>query len=111
MAWSSIRTIRKIFDNATDNLETQLQHKAQTSSTPTTCANIGATPRVHARVTRKNTPGIISKQTPATIINTEEGREFSPPIADSEGGQKSERKINPKNERKTRQENRELAKN
>ena len=57
-------------------------------------------------MTRNNTPGII----PTTIINTEGGKEFPPSIADSEGGQKSERKINSKNERKTRQENRELAK-
>ena len=96
----------KIFDNATENLETQLHHKAQTSSMATTRDNIRATPRVHARVTRNNTPGII----PTTIINTEGGKEFPPPISDSEGGKKRERKINSKNERKKRQENREPAK-
>ena len=94
------------FDNATENIETQVHHKAQTLSTPTTRANIRSTPRVHARVTRNNTPGII--QNP--IINTEGGKEFSPQIAYLEGGQKSEIKINSKNERKTRQKNRELAK-
>ena len=69
-------------------------------------ANIRATPRVHVLVTRNNTPGII----PTPIIHTEGGKEFSPPIADLEVGQKSVRKINSKNERKTRQKNRELAK-
>ena len=62
------------FDNATENLETQLQHKAQRSSTPTTRANIQATPSVHARLTSNNTSGII----PTTIINTEEGIDFPP---------------------------------
>ena len=66
----ALEQLAKIFDNATDNLETQLHHKAQILSTPTTRANIRATPRVHARVTRNNTPGIISKQTPTTIVNT-----------------------------------------
>ena len=102
----ALEQLTKISDNATENLETQLHHKAQTLSTPTTRANIWATPRVHARVTRKNTPGII----PTTIINKEGGKDFSPSIADLQGGQKSKRKINSKNERKTRQENRELAK-
>ena len=60
----ALEQLAKIFDNTTDNLETQLQHKAQKSSMPTTRANIWATPRVHARVTRNNTPGIIPKQTP-----------------------------------------------
>ena len=83
-----------------------MHHKAQTSSTPTTRANIRATPRVHVCVTQNNTPGII----PTSIINTEGGKEFFPQIADSEGGQKSERKINSKNNRRTRQKNRELAK-
>ena len=84
----SLEQLAKIFDNATDNLETQLHHKAQTSLTPTTRANIRATPRVQARVTRNNTPGII----PRTIMNTEGGKAFFPPIADSEVGQKIERK-------------------
>ena len=83
-----------------------MHHKAQTSSTTTTRANIRATPRVHEHVVRNNSPSII----PTPIINTEGVKEFPPPIADSEGGQKSERKINSKNERKTRQKNRELAK-
>ena len=94
----ALEQLAKIFDNATENLETQVHHKAQTLSTPTTRANIRATPRVHARVMPNNTPGII----PTTIINTEGGTEFFPPIADSEGGQKSVRKINSKNEWKTR---------
>ena len=102
----SLEQIAKIFDNATENLETQLHHKAQTSLTPTTRANMRATPRIHARVTRNNTPGII----PTPIINTEGGKYFFPPIADSEGGQKSLSKINSKNERKMRQKNRELVK-
>ena len=103
----SLEKLANIFDNGTENLETQLQHKAQTSSTPTIYASIQATPRVHACVTRNNTPGII----PTTIMNTEGGEAFFPPIAGSEGGQEIERKINSKNERKNRQENRELAKN
>ena len=48
--------------------------------------------RVHVRVTRNNTPGII----PTPIINTEGGKEFFPPIAYSEGVQKSVRKQTPK---------------
>ena len=71
----ALEQLAKIFDNATENLETHLHQKAQTSSTPTTCANIRATPRVHARVMRNNTPGII----PTKIINTEGGKEFPPP--------------------------------
>ena len=64
----ALEKLARIFDNATENLETQQQNIAQTSSTPTTCANIRATPRVHARVTRNNTPGIIPTQT--THINS-----------------------------------------
>ena len=83
-----------------------MHHKAHTSSTTTTRVNIQATPRVHARVTHNNTPGIIL--TP--IINMEGGKKYSPPIGDSEGSKKNERKINSKNESKTRQKNRELGK-
>ena len=68
----ALEQLAKIFDNATENLETQVHHKAQTLSIPTTRANIQATPRVHARVTRNNTPGII----PTPIINIEGGKEF-----------------------------------
>ena len=57
----ALEQLAKIFDNATDNLETQLQLKAQTSLTPTTRTNIRATPRVHARVTRNISPNIIPK--------------------------------------------------
>ena len=103
--------LTEIFDNATENLETQQQNSAQTLSTPTTRANIRATSRVHARVTRNNTPDIIPKQPPTTIANKEGGKESPPPIADSEDGQKSAKKRNSKNERKKRQENREIAKN
>ena len=99
-AWSSIRKFAKLFDNATDNLEKQHHNRAQTSSTPTTRANIRATPRVHARVKRNNTPGIIPKKTPTPTANMEGGKDFFSPIEDSEGGQKSERKIKSKNERK-----------
>ena len=52
--------------------------RAKTSSTPTTRANIHATPRVHARVTRNNTPGIIPKQPSTPITNTEGGKDFFP---------------------------------
>ena len=65
-----------------------------------------ATPRVHVCMMRTSTPGII----PKTIINKEGGKDFPPPIAYSEVGQKRERTINSKNERKKRQENIELAK-
>ena len=106
-----LEKLAKIFDNATDNLETQQQNSAQTSSTPTTRANIRATPRVHARVTRNNTPGIILTQQSTSIANTEGGKEFFPPIADSEGGQSNVRKRYSKNEKETRHENRERTKN
>ena len=66
----ALEQLAKILDNATENLETQVHHKAQTSSTPSTCATIQATPRVHASVTQNNTPGII----PTPIINTEGGK-------------------------------------
>ena len=65
----ALEQLSKIFDKVTENLETQLQHKAQKMSTPTTRANIRATPRVYARMTRNNTTGIIPKK----IINTEGG--------------------------------------
>ena len=68
----ALQQLAKIFDNAIEDLETQVHHKAQTLSTPTTRANIRATPRVHARVTRNNTSVI--KQTP--IINPEGGKYF-----------------------------------
>ena len=51
-----------------------------------------------------------------TRYNTDNNNKYGrrqivfPPVADSEGGQKSERKITFKNESKKRQENRELAK-
>ena len=70
----ALEKLAKIFDNATDNLETQQHNRAQTSSTPPTCTNIRETPRVHARVMRNNTPGVIPKQTPTTIVNTEGGK-------------------------------------
>ena len=101
----ALENLAKIFENATENLETQHQNSTQTSSTPTTQANIWATPRVHARVTRNNTPGIIPTQPPTPLGNTEGGKGFPPPISNSEGGQKSVRKRNSKprssKERKT----------
>ena len=36
----ALEQLAKIFNNATDNLEIQQQNRAQTFSTPTTCANI-----------------------------------------------------------------------
>ena len=93
----ALEKLAQIFDNATENLETQQLNRAQTSSMPTTHANIRATQRVHAHVTRNNTPGIIPKQPPTPIANTEAAKSPPPPIADSEGVQNSERKINSKN--------------
>ena len=92
----AVENLAKIFENATENLETQQQNSAQTLSTPTTQANIRVTPRVHSRMTPKNTPGIIPTQPPTSLANTEGGEAFSPPISNSEGGQKSVRKRNSK---------------
>ena len=41
----ALEKLANIFDNATDNLETQQQNRAQTSSTSTICANIRALTR------------------------------------------------------------------
>ena len=75
----ALEKLAQIFDNATENLETHQQNSAQTLLTPATRADIRATPRVHARVTRNNTPGIIPKQPPTPIENTEGGKEFPSP--------------------------------
>ena len=92
----AVENLAKIFENATETLETQQQNSAQTLSTPTTQANIRVTPRVHSRMTRKNTPGIIPTQPPTSLANTEGGKDFFPPISNSEGRQKSVRKRNSK---------------
>ena len=82
----ALEILAKIFENATENLETKQQNSAQTLSAPTTQSNIQATPRVHTRVTRNNTPGIIPTQQPTPLENTEGRKESPPPISNSEGG-------------------------
>ena len=108
----ALENLAKIFENATENLETQQQNSSQTLSTPTNQANIRATPRVHTHVTRNNTLGIIPTQPPTPLENTEGGKEFFPPMSNSEVGQKSVKKRNSKPEsvRETRHESRERAK-
>ena len=67
----ALEKLAQIFDNATENLETHQQNRAQTSSTPTTRAKIRATPRVHARVTRNHTRYNTNK---TTNTNSKYGR-------------------------------------
>ena len=86
----ALEQLTKIFETATEKLETRHEHRVQTSSTPTTKANIRTDPRVHSRVTRNNTPGITLLQNATPIANTEGGKEFPPPAPISEGGQNSE---------------------
>ena len=110
----ALEKLAKIFETATDKLETRHEHRVKTSSTPTTKSNIRTAPRVHSRVTRNNTPGIIPPQNAIPIAITEGGKEFPPPAPiskgrqNSEGGHKSVRKItnkprSSKERRKTKQ--------
>ena len=86
----ALEQLSQIFDKATERLEQSHESRVQTSSTPTTKANLRTAPRVHTRVTRNNTPGIIPTQTTTPIMNTEGGKEFFPQPPISEGGQNSE---------------------
>ena len=102
----ALEQLAKIFETATEKLETRHENRTQTSSMPTTKANVRTTPRVHSRLTRNNTPGIIPHRKATPTINTDRGREVfpQPPISEggqnSEGGQKNVRKrtINPRSE-------------
>ena len=70
----ALEQLSQIFEKATERLEQSHENRIQTSSTPTTKANLRTTPRVHARVTRNNTPGIIPTQTTTPIMDTEGGK-------------------------------------
>ena len=68
----ALETLAKIFRGTTEHLPAETAHRQQTSTNPTEPSAIRHTPRVHTRVTRSNTPGIITQP--------------GPPI--SEGGQR-----------------------
>ena len=72
----ALEQLAQTFEKATEKFEQGHDSRPQTSSTPTTKANLRTTPRVHSRVARNNTPGIIPEQTATPILNTEGGREF-----------------------------------
>ena len=59
----ALERLAQIFAQTTERLEAQHLAQPQTSSTPTTPANIYKTPRAHIRLTRNNVPGIIPPQT------------------------------------------------
>ena len=59
---STLMKLSEIFQGKkTINLEQTIQTKPQTSISPTRPENFGTTPRVHSRVTRNNTPGMLKK--------------------------------------------------
>ena len=72
----ALEQLAQIFEKATERLEQSHESRVQTSSTPTTKANLRTTPRVHTRVTRNDKPRIIPTQTTTPIMNTEGGKEF-----------------------------------
>ena len=66
----TLNTLAIIFSGKTKNLPGEAAHTPQTSTNPTEPENIRHTPRVHQRVTRNNTPGIIpTRPTPAPPIS------------------------------------------
>ena len=71
----ALEKLADIFSTATKNLENRHTLTTPTSTTPTTPANIRTTPRVHQRVTRNNTPGIIPNQNATIAIS--EGEQIS----------------------------------
>ena len=104
----ALKKLAKMFETATENLETQQQkvHKPRRRQ-----------PRTPAYGHTKGACSMTCKQTsyhtnPTTHINSKywSWQRVFPPIADSEGGQRNVRERNSKNERETRHENRERAK-
>ena len=71
----ALERLAEIFNTATMNLENWHVLTTPTSTIPTTPANIRTTPRVHQRVTRNNTPGIIPNQNATVAIS--EGEQIS----------------------------------
>ena len=55
----ALEQLTNIFETAAEKLEKRHENRTQTSSTPTTREKVRTTPRVHARLTRNNTPGMI----------------------------------------------------
>jgi hypothetical protein len=70
----ALQTLSEIFNDKTINLETTEQRVLQTSNSPTRPENIRRTPRVHSRVTRNNTPGLIPAP---TVTASSEGGNIS----------------------------------
>ena len=68
----ALHTLAKIFRGETEHLPKAAPHSPQTSTNPTKQEEIRHTPRVHQRVTRNNTPGIIPTP-PAPMPLTSEG--------------------------------------
>ena len=66
----ALNALAKIFSGETENLPEEAAPSPQTSTNPTEREDIRQTPRVHQRVTRRNTPGIIpTRPTPAPPIS------------------------------------------
>jgi len=76
---TALKQLAEIFQEKTGHLQDDRGPRApQTSSNPTEPAQLRSTPRVHSRVTRNNTPGILPTPPPLTSKEV--------PPAGSEGG-------------------------
>ena len=80
----------KIFETTTEKLGKRHENRTQTSSTPKTKEKFRTTLRVHSRLTRNNTPGMIPHRKATPIINKERDKESFPQPPISEGGKNSE---------------------
>ena len=74
----ALEQLTNIFETATEKLEKRHENKTQTSSTPTTREKVRTTPRVHARLTRNNTPVMIPHRKTAPKITKEKETGFFP---------------------------------
>ena len=74
----ALEQLTNIFEKTTEKIEKRHENRTQTSSTPTTKEKVRTTPRVHSRLTRNNTPGIIPHRKKTPIINKEKDKEFFP---------------------------------
>ena len=74
----ALEQLTNIFETATEKLEKSHENRTQTLSTPTTREKIRTTPRVHSRLTRNNTPGMIPHRKTAPKINKEKDKNFPP---------------------------------
>ena len=82
---SALKMLPEVFHDKTINLETTVQRVQQMSSIPTRPENMRTTPRVHSRVTRNNTPGLIAEKSIEARSEGERNKKNSPQLATSEG--------------------------